>query len=49
MLDHSYDIPYTEFISHINYNAQLRICQILFTLVKRDLNHKVTVTRDDLK
>jgi hypothetical protein len=34
MIDHSYDIPDSEFISHIIYNVQPRIYQTLSTLVK---------------
>jgi hypothetical protein len=44
LIDHSYDIPDADLISHIVYNAHPRIYQTLFTLVKRDLNHKVTIS-----
>jgi hypothetical protein len=46
-IDHSYDIPDADLISHIVYNAQPRIYQTLFTLVKRELNHKVTISIED--
>jgi hypothetical protein len=49
MIDHSYDIPDTELISHIIYNAQPRIYQTLFTLVKRDPNHNVQIKLEDLR
>jgi hypothetical protein len=49
LIDHSYDIPYADLISHIVYNAHPRIYQTLFTLVKIDLNHKVTISIEDLK
>jgi hypothetical protein len=42
MIDHSYDIPDADSISHIVY-------QTLLTLVKRDLNHNIRITLDDLK
>jgi hypothetical protein len=49
LLDHSYDISDAYLISHVVYNAHPRIYQTLFTLVKRDLNHKVTISIEDLK
>jgi hypothetical protein len=49
MIDHSYDIPDTELVSQILYNDQPRIYQTLFTLIKRDLNHNVTIKLEDLK
>jgi hypothetical protein len=49
LIDHSYDIPDADLISHIVYNSHPRIYQTLFTLVKRDLNHKVTISIEDLK
>jgi hypothetical protein len=49
LIDHSYDMPDADQISHILYNAQPRMYQTLFTLVKRDLNHKVTISLEDLK
>jgi hypothetical protein len=49
MIDHSYDIPDSEFISHIIYYVQPRIYQKLFTLVKRDLIHNVKITLEYLK
>jgi replication initiation and membrane attachment protein DnaB len=49
MIDHSFDIPDTELISHIIYNAQPRIYQTLLTLVKRDLTHNVQIQLEDLK
>jgi hypothetical protein len=49
LIDHSYDIPDADLISHIVYNAQPCIYQTLFTLVKRDINHKVTISLEDLK
>jgi hypothetical protein len=48
-IDHSYDNPDADLISHIVYNAQPRIYQTLFTLVKIDVNHKVTISLEDLK
>jgi hypothetical protein len=49
LIDHSYDIPDADIISHIVYNAHPRTYQTPFTLVKRDLNHKVTISIEDLK
>jgi hypothetical protein len=49
LIDHSYNIPDSDLISHIVYNAQPRIYQTLFTLVKRDLSHKVTISIENLK
>jgi hypothetical protein len=49
LIDHSYDIPDADLISHIVYNAQPCIYQTLFTLVKRDLNHKVTISTENLE
>jgi hypothetical protein len=49
LIDHAYDIPDADLISHIAYNAHPRIYQTLFTLVKRDLNHKISISIEDLK
>jgi hypothetical protein len=49
LIDHSYDIPDADLISHIVSNAHPRIYQESFTLLKRDLNHKVTISVEDLK
>jgi hypothetical protein len=49
LTDNSYDIPDADLISYIDYNAQPRMYQTLFTLVKRVLNHKVTISIEDLK
>jgi hypothetical protein len=48
LIDHSYDIPDADLISHIVYNAHSCIYQTLFTLVKRDYI-TLTISIEDLK